>query len=1262
MKKLTLLLVLCLTISLLITIGLDFSEIKGFKKLPKQQRIDGLLEQEFMMTHDPATHTIPTERLEKVKKEIFAGKYVNRNGSSLTWEERGPDNFGGRTRAMIMDKNDPTGNTIFAGGVAGGLWKCTEVFGDYKWEEIDGYTGNVAIGSIAQDPDRPNDIYVGTGEGWLAGGVYDGDGIYKSEDGGVTFNRLTNNLGSFDAVHDMEVHNGRVFAATSSRGLIVSDDGGLTWSKSLGQGAFGISDRAADIEVASDGDLYAAMGLGTSEDGVYRSTDNGLTWDWKEFPFTGYQRIEIAVSHSNPNIIFALAEDEVGGGVKYIVKSVDKGDNWETIDPPGSLNMDNFARSQAYYDLSMTIDASNPDRIYIGGVDILYSSTGGNTGSWEQLSQWYGGNAQYVHADQHRMINADETGDRIIFSNDGGLWVTENGKSENPNVRDINKGFNIAQFYSCSINQDVGNEYFLGGTQDNGSHQFNSLGINSTNEITGGDGGYCHVDRFDPNIQVTSYVYNSYFITTNNWASRDRVVIGDRVGFFINPTEYDDTNKILYCSGGDNQMYFIDVMTSEYDSIQFPELANGEELTALKVSPNEPDVLYFGTTRGKLYRSENPRANPFPTLLYDGVGSMRNIEFDPQNEENMLITYSNFGTESVVYSKNKGLDWEIIQGNLPDMPVRWGMINPFNSSSILLATELGIWSTEQIDGQNTNWTLNSAGLPLTRVNMFDIRSPDNLIVAATYGRGMYTAIGAGGLIDFDQDGFLCDVDCNDVNAAVNPSATEIPYNGFDDDCEPLTLDDDLDQDGYPIALDCDDSDPSINPGVEEIPDNGIDENCDGSDSPIVPCLEYGAGPYDAMASGANCDAGPVSPGWQVWDNESYNIDNITNGQRYYVDYCQNYDPSIFEGQITILEYNTEAGTQGLVIDSNYGCRLEFEGKSSAAYPDILIIISVVNGCSNSSNNIENGFPFFGCLDTEFEDNDGDGYTEDVDCNDDDPAINPGAIEIVYNGIDEDCNPATLDDDLDQDGFLLVDDCDDNNSEINPGVSEIAYNNIDDDCNPLTVDDDIDQDGFLLADDCDDQNANVNPDAIELVYNGLDDDCNPATLDDDLDQDGFILSDDCDDDNAAINPDALEITYNGIDDDCNELTLDDDLDQDGFLLVDDCNDEDETVYPGAEEIPDNGIDEDCNGEDLTPVVELGDYSVKIYPNPATDFIIIETKDELKLNVEIFDLKGARVLSIDKSNYIDVSNLNAGVYILKLQNKKTDVIASERILIH
>jgi len=315
----------------------------------------------------------------------------------------------------------------------------------------------------------------------------------------------------------------------------------------------------------------------------------------------------------------------------------------------------------------------------------------------------------------------------------------------------------------------------------------------------------------------------------------------------------------------------------------------------------------------------------------------------------------------------------------------------------------------------------------------------------------------------------------------------------------------------------------------------------------------------------------------------------------------------------------------------------------------------------------------------YQDQDGDGYgiagvsvvdcrqpagfaTLFGDCDDMNSSIHPGQTEAPYNGIDDDCDPGTADDDVDADGYLAADDCDDNNNQVNPGQTEIPYNALDDDCDVSTLDDDLDQDGFVLADDCDDNNSAINPNQIEIVYNGVDEDCNPLTPDDDLDQDGFVLADDCDDNNSSINPSQTEIPYNNQDDDCNPATFDDDLDQDGFVLEDDCDDENEAINPAAEEIPNNGIDENCDGMDLiSDIHEFSTASINIFPNPVRDILFISVKGELNYESTLYSMDGKVLIKTLNSNQMNLESLASGTYLLTIRDVNSNQRTIEKIVV-
>jgi hypothetical protein len=775
----------------------------------KQQEQEERAQHERLMTMDPALGYAPKERLfaaEEKTKQIMT-EYFRENSpmALMNWTERGPNNIGGRSRALIIDRNDGTGNTVLAASVSGGVWRTTNFkSATPTWSQIASISTNLAVCAMAQDPSNFNIMYAGTGEGFNNADAVRGAGLYKSTDGGLTWSILasttltgvpqnTPGIEDFNFVNDIVVYsNGDVYVGSSSRfcnrgGVMRSTNGGTSWTRVVGSfpGPDCFSAAAHwcfDLEISASGDIYAAVkdfsaAVGSTPTGkILKSpagptVGNELTWtNMTPAPAAGsyWQRIDVACAPSDNNIVYAIFQGP-GNAIDSIMRSDNAGSTWNNADNStvwcdgGSNNGLDFSRGQAWYDLIIAVKRDDAATAFAGGVDIFKTTNSG--AAWAQTTQWLGGCAgayPIVHADIHNIVTFPVglgTANELIVVNDGGIYYsTDNGVT----YTSKSAGFNTIQYYSTALHPAAGSSYMLGGSQDNGSHKFSTPGLGAITTATGGDGGFCFIDQDDANIQTTSFVYNQYGYSRNGGASFSTFSFGTN-GRFINPYDWDNTGNFIYAPYLAGRILRVDnVAAGTIAGSQ--EIVTGTSLmaSAVKTDPNTPNRVWvgFSTNPGsanqliELYYIDG--ANNFATNVTTGVNEpavaagsyISSIDIEAGNPNHILLTISNYGVNSVWESTNLGNTWTSVEGNLPDMPVRWGAFVPpgFNPGSgvnaiggVILATELGVWSTQTLNGGSTNWIQNSTNIGNVRSDMIKIRNSDKVVSVGTHGRGMFTA-------------------------------------------------------------------------------------------------------------------------------------------------------------------------------------------------------------------------------------------------------------------------------------------------------------------------------------------------------------------------------------------------------------------------------------------------------------------------------------------------------------------------------------------
>ena len=652
--------------------------------------------------------------------------------SRAQWQWQGPGNIGGRVRALLIHPDNS--QKIWAGSVSGGIWFSED--GGNDWAPVDDFMANLAVATMVFDPNNPNVMYAGTGEGFFNADAVRGAGVFKSTDGGVTWNQLGSTAGStFRYVNRLAFSaNGQILIAATNDGLFRSVNGGNTWSNVTPR-TIASADRFLDVDfhptdsnrvLASDDDI-----------GVVYSTDGGQNWT-AATGFADPQRVELAYAPSNPSIVYVSAERNNG----EIWKSTDGGQSFTVITTDGSGSDQNHLGEQGWYDNAIWVDPSNANRLVVGGIDLFRSTDGGVT--LEKFSTWWQSPLS-AHADQHSIVAHPQFNGSdnftVFVGNDGGVYRIDNVFTalDDNGFTELNNNLGITQFYGVAAAPDG---KLAGGTQDNG-HLVKQGDTESWVDTYGGDGGYAAIDPTDSNYVYGEYVYLEIHRSTdggsewsaNQIASSDMTSDGAN---FIAPFILDPNNPNTMLAGALQLWRSTDVKaaTPNWTSIK---PSTGTAISAIAVAPGNSNVVWVGHNNGELYVSENAGE---PTPTWTRVGEvllpsryLTRIAIDPADSDVVYVAFGGFSSNNLYKSSDGGISWTSISTGLPAAPVRALAIKPDRSEWLFVGTEVGVFASENAGG---TWGLSHDGP--ANVSIDELVWMDNdTLVAGSHGRGIYTA-------------------------------------------------------------------------------------------------------------------------------------------------------------------------------------------------------------------------------------------------------------------------------------------------------------------------------------------------------------------------------------------------------------------------------------------------------------------------------------------------------------------------------------------
>ncbi|PLX20279.1 MAG: hypothetical protein C0599_09325 [Salinivirgaceae bacterium] len=698
---------------------------------------------------------------------------------SITWQERGPANVPGRTRAIIVDPDDPTQNTWFAGGASGGVWKTID--GGDNWEYISNGFPNLSISTMDMCEANTNVIYVGTGERGMSGiSNLSGGGILKTTDKGFTWTLFdTTTVPDLRTVNRLVVDpadENTVIACvvsanyhpTNQNGeditssIIKTVDGGATWEVKYSE-VIEYQNSGNVQHIVADPNNFNVLYASVMGMGVMKSIDKGETWTLYDAGFTGdFRRVELAIAQNNTDILYASVEGDATGNNSDFYISQDAGESWQLVlEQSGSAP--DWLVAQGWYDNTILSNPFNDSVVYVGGINLWRITlhevgTGNVTRTTEHITDSYyaiDGKNSNVHVDHHNItaIPGQNGEFRIINGNDGGLFLsnlsTDPGFANNTWVT-VGHGYNTTQFYG--VDKAHGVNLFIGGTQDNGTWGYMNPGseADETSDyqpLMGGDGfeAIWHYD--DPDKLMASSQFNGIFATTdggNNGAPASDGLEGEGP-FITRLASSKSDNDVIYAVtslgvgrtdnfGANWEMTYIDEPAFGFWS--------GMDVNVSIANPQ--NVMVGGRMDGTshIHVSTDGGLTFTPCNDFDALGYVTGISSHPTLDSTFFATFSIQNNAKVLRTDDLGQTWTDISGysesststGFPDVAVYDVLVMPYNTDIIWVATEIGIF--ESID-EGASWNLVAGDFPA--VSVWDMKIVDGMVVLGTFGRGIWTA-------------------------------------------------------------------------------------------------------------------------------------------------------------------------------------------------------------------------------------------------------------------------------------------------------------------------------------------------------------------------------------------------------------------------------------------------------------------------------------------------------------------------------------------